>query len=81
MPAVLLSDNTGFASRVGLYEVLVPDDDMRQAISEGAGLLGLTEHAHRQGMTTLFEDAADKVKLGLTSIEEIVRVLGRQRST
>ncbi len=73
-------NNTGFVGRVGLYEVLIPDDDMRQAIAEGAGLLGLTEHAHRQGMTTLFEDAADKVKMGLTSIEEIVRVLGLQRS-
>lgn len=73
-------NNTGFVSRVGLYEVLIPDDEMRQAIAEGAGLLGLTEHAHRQGMTTLFEDAADKIKHGLTSINEVIRVLGRQQS-
>jgi type II secretory ATPase GspE/PulE/Tfp pilus assembly ATPase PilB-like protein/DNA-binding response OmpR family regulator len=73
-------NNTGYTSRVGIYEVLVPDDEMRQLIAEGAGLLGLTQYALRQGMKTLFDDAAAKVKLGLTSLDEVVRVLGRQRS-
>jgi type II secretory ATPase GspE/PulE/Tfp pilus assembly ATPase PilB-like protein/DNA-binding response OmpR family regulator len=73
-------NNSGYSSRVGIYEVLIPDDDMRQLIAEGTGLLGLTQYALRQGMKTLFDDAAAKVKLGLTSLDEVVRVLGRQRS-
>ncbi len=80
-PGCEYCNNTGFIGRVGLYEVLVPDDKMRGAIAEGVGLLGLTEHAQRQNMTSIVQDAADKINAGLTSLDEVVRVLGRQQNS
>jgi len=67
-------NQTGFKGRVGLYEVLVPDDELRDAIASGANLGTLRKLASRGGMKTLFDSGMDRVKSGLTTVEEVLRV-------
>jgi type IV pilus assembly protein PilB len=66
--------NLGFSGRIGIYELLVPDDAMIEMISQGANLNELRDIAKKQGMTTLRGDGMDKVKAGITTLEEIYRV-------
>lgn len=69
---------TGYKGRLGLYEVLVPDDDLRNRIATSASLLEISRTARQSGATTLIEDGARKVNEGLTTAEEVLRVLGPQ---
>ena len=63
--------NTGFAGRMGLFEVLVPSDEVRDAIAASAGLGTFRELARKAGMLSLREDGLLKVKAGITTPEEI----------
>lgn len=69
---------TGYRGRLGLYEVLVPDDNLRHLIATGAGTLDIVQAARKLGTRPLFEDAMEKVTKGQTTIEEVLRVLGPQ---
>jgi type II secretory ATPase GspE/PulE/Tfp pilus assembly ATPase PilB-like protein len=71
-------NGTGYKGRVGLYEVLVLDDDLRELIANRAGLREMLTRAREIGFRTMIEDARDKVDHGLTTLEEILRVLGPQ---
>jgi type IV pilus assembly protein PilB len=66
--------NLGFTGRVGIYELLVPDDQMVERMSQGAALNELREHAKRLGMKSLRADGVEKVKAGVTTLDEIYRV-------
>jgi type IV pilus assembly protein PilB len=66
--------NLGFTGRIGIYELFVPDDVMFDRISQGASLNELREHARAAGMTTLRTDGIEKVKAGITTLEEVYRV-------
>jgi type II secretory ATPase GspE/PulE/Tfp pilus assembly ATPase PilB-like protein len=66
--------NLGFTGRVGIYELLVPDDQMVERISQGAPLNELREHAKRLGMKALRADGVEKVKAGVTTLDEVYRV-------
>lgn len=65
--------NLGYTGRIGIYELFVPDDLMFEKISNGATLNELREMARQQGMVTLRVDGLDKVKAGITTLEEIYR--------
>ncbi len=67
---------SGYRGRQGIYEVLAFDERMRHLVAGGASILELNAMAKQQGMTSLFEDARDKVRQGLTTLEEVLRVLG-----
>ncbi|CAD5374365.1 Type IV fimbrial assembly, ATPase PilB [Rubrivivax sp. A210] len=69
-------NRTGYRGRVGLYEVLVPDMAMRDLIAAGANLLDIRRLAAASGLRTLHDDAREKVDQGLTTMEEVLRVLG-----
>lgn len=71
-------NGTGYRGRLGLYEVLVPDDNLRHLIATGAGTLDIVHAARTLGTRPLFEDAMEKVAQGQTTIEEVLRVLGPQ---
>jgi len=71
-------NQTGYRGRVGLFEVLVPDDRMRSLISQGASTIEFTRLARDLGATSLIEDGLTKVNAGFTSLEEVFRVLGPQ---
>lgn len=73
-------NGSGYKGRIGLYEVLTLDGLLRERIAAGAGLIEINRLAKQQGMRTIHDDAAEKVALGLTTAEEIMRVLGPQTS-
>jgi type IV pilus assembly protein PilB len=66
--------NLGYSGRIGIYELLVPDDEMIERISQGCALTELREHAKRLGMKTLLADGIEKVKSGITTLDEVYRV-------
>jgi len=65
---------TGYSGRIGLFELLVPDENVRRAMMRGADTEELTALARKHGMRTLREDGLEKVKAGLTTPEEVARV-------
>ena len=65
---------TGVAGRIGIFEMLVPKDELRDAITAGATLGQLRQLATQSGMRSLLEDGFDKVRQGLTTVEEVIRV-------
>jgi type IV pilus assembly protein PilB len=66
--------NLGYTGRIGIYELFVPDDVMFERISQGASLNELRELARKGGMVTLRTDGIEKVKAGITTLEEVYRV-------
>lgn len=69
-------NNTGYRGRVGIYEMLVMNDDYRQLIGADYKESDLLNLARINGMRTLLEDGLEKVRLGWTTLEEVVRVVG-----
>jgi type IV pilus assembly protein PilB len=65
--------NLGFAGRIGIYELLVPDDNMIERISQGVTLNEIRELGKSLGMKTLRQDGVDKVRAGITTLEEVYR--------
>jgi type IV pilus assembly protein PilB len=66
-------NNTGYKGRVGLYEVMEITEELRELILVGASSLELRRKAIEEGMLTLRSSGLQKVKDGVTTIEEIVR--------
>ncbi|ROR98833.1 general secretion pathway protein E [Sinobacterium caligoides] len=67
--------HTGFRGRQGIYEILVISDQVREHIRSDTDLKKLSEQAMREGMRTLRLSGAQKVAAGLTTIEEVLRVV------
>ncbi|HEV7378046.1 MAG TPA: type IV-A pilus assembly ATPase PilB [Pyrinomonadaceae bacterium] len=66
-------NNTGYKGRVGLYETMEVTDDIRELILIGASALELRKKAIDDGMITLRESGLQKIRNGVTTIEEVVR--------
>jgi type II secretory ATPase GspE/PulE/Tfp pilus assembly ATPase PilB-like protein len=66
---------TGYHGRTGLFELLVLSEGARQAFSRVDDVPRLREMAREQGMVTLREDGWRKVQAGLTTVEEVLRVV------
>ena len=69
-------NRTGYSGRIGLYEVLVLNDEIRSLILSKASSGEIEQAAVAAGMHRLSEDGLEKVRLGLTSVAEVLRVLG-----
>jgi type IV pilus assembly protein PilB len=67
-------NNSGYKGRLALYEVMPLQDELKEMILEGASADELKKTAIRLGMFTLRMSGLAKIKKGITSIEEIVRV-------
>ena len=65
--------NTGYSERIGLFEVLEVTSQIRELIEQKVSVDRIEAKAQEQGMTTMLEDGVRKVKLGITTIEEILR--------
>lgn len=63
--------NTGYSGRVGIFELYIPNDDAMEAIARGAGLQEIKRIAKASGYRTLADDGLDKVKAGVTTVEEL----------
>lgn len=66
--------NTGYRGRVGIFELLIINDDIRRLILQKTSANIIKEKAREHGMITLREDGWNKVKQGITTISEVLRV-------
>jgi len=65
---------SGYSGRIGLYELFVPDEACRQAVIDRMPLQELRKLALSSGMMSLYDDGLSKVRSGLTTMEEVLRV-------
>lgn len=68
--------NTGYSGRVGVHELLIINDELRDAIVAGGSVMQLRKIAATYGMVTLRHDGFRKVREGLTSVEEVIQIAG-----
>jgi type IV pilus assembly protein PilB len=66
-------NNTGYKGRVGLYEVMEINEQMRELILVGASAMELRRRALEDGMVSLRQSGVRKIADGVTTIEEVVR--------
>ncbi|EGU61773.1 type IV pilus assembly protein PilB [Vibrio nigripulchritudo ATCC 27043] len=67
--------NAGYSGRIGIYEVMPFDADMQQAISYKASIVEIESLAVKNGMKTLSQSGIEILKQGITSYQELQRVL------
>jgi type II secretory ATPase GspE/PulE/Tfp pilus assembly ATPase PilB-like protein len=67
--------NTGYKGRVGVYEMMVMNEPIRELALARASSHRVKEVAVQTGMKTLKDDATEKVLLGMTTLEESLRVI------
>ncbi|HYN21277.1 MAG TPA: ATPase, T2SS/T4P/T4SS family, partial [Thermoanaerobaculia bacterium] len=65
--------STGYKGRVGLYEVLEVEDEMREMILSGASSFEIRQKAIQNGMLTLRGSGLQKIRDGVTTLDEVVR--------
>ncbi len=65
---------TGYRGRIGLFELLAMDDELKDAIGRGARRAELATLAAGRGMLSLRADGWQKIEAGLTTLEEVIRV-------
>jgi general secretion pathway protein E len=82
MPKTLYAPNgclecrdTGYLGRVGLYEIMLMSNDTKRLINESASLIEIKKQIYKEGVLPLRLSGADKVAKGLTTIEEVLRVV------
>lgn len=71
----MLCNQTGYKGRIGVYEFLQVDETMQRMIVANASTNDIKEHAVSNGMITMRLDGLHKVKSGLSTIEELLRVI------
>ncbi len=65
---------TGYETRQGIFELMIPDDEIRRMIVANEPSNIIANYAHSQGMRSLREDGVEKVLAGVTTVEEVMRV-------
>jgi type IV pilus assembly protein PilB len=65
---------SGYAGRVGIFELLIIDDKFREMINRDASIAAMRRAFIESGHDTLFDDGLKKIQKGLTTIEEVLRV-------
>ncbi len=70
-----LCSKTGYKGRIGVYELLINSEDIQKLTLQRQSASSIKEAAVREGMITLRQDGLMKVKQGLTSLEEVMRVI------
>jgi type IV pilus assembly protein PilB len=69
-----LCDGTGYKGRIALFEVLEITENITNLILRGASTYELKDAAVKEGMLTLRRAGLDKIKAGITTVEEVVRI-------
>jgi type II secretion system protein E len=62
----------GFRGRIGIFEIFVVDDEVRNMVNNNASTIALRQRARELGMRTLREDGVRKVLAGLTTADEVI---------
>jgi len=65
---------TGYTSRVGIFELMEMNEEIRKIIMDNGDASEITAAARRNGMTSLREDGWMKVRTGITTADEVMRV-------
>lgn len=65
---------TGFSGRIGIFELMELNDELRKLILANADAVAITAAARRNGMRNLREDGWMKARAGLTTVQEVLRV-------
>jgi len=65
---------TGYRGRLGIFEVILMDDEMEKFILKNPSIAAFREKATKKGMVSMYQDGLIKVLAGLTTIEEVERV-------
>ena len=65
---------TGYAGRLGIYELLVMDDVLRDMVTSNPDVIALRRKCREKGLVTLRDDGFDKAAKGSTTVDEILRV-------
>jgi type II secretory ATPase GspE/PulE/Tfp pilus assembly ATPase PilB-like protein len=65
--------NTGYAGRIAIHELFVPNEEIIEMINDRASLKKLRAKALHNGMVSLQADGIEKVRAGIISIEEVLR--------
>ena len=68
--------HSGYIGRIGIFEVLEVDDTIRALIMRDADAGAIMRQAIENGMTTMFEDGVQKSLVGITTLDEVIRVTG-----
>jgi len=66
--------NTGHLGRIAIHELFVPNEEIFEMINERASLKKLRHEALQNGMVPLQLDGIEKVKAGIISVEEVLRI-------
>jgi type IV pilus assembly protein PilB len=67
-------EGSGFSGQIGIFEIMVVDDKIRAMITEATPAGEIRKMAMNNGMVSMFEDGLEKVRRGLTTVDEILRV-------
>jgi len=70
-----ICNNTGYMGRTGIYEILLLSEDIKKLILQKASSSMINEKAVEAGMRTLKQDGWEKILAGLTTPEEVLRVV------
>jgi type II secretory ATPase GspE/PulE/Tfp pilus assembly ATPase PilB-like protein len=65
---------TGYAGRLGIYELMVMDDSLRDLVTGNPDVTHLRKLCRERGLVTLRTDGFRKVMAGLTTVDEVLRV-------
>jgi len=68
--------NTGYSGRTGIFQLLPISDEMRDLVLKRKSLAELDEQVERERVPSLLDDGSEKANAGVTSSEELTRVLG-----
>ena len=66
--------DTGYKGRLGIYELMITDEHIRNAIIAKSSSDDIRKLARASGMIALKEDGIEKIKAGVTTVEEVLRV-------
>ena len=64
--------NTGYKGRIGIYEILKLSSQIKKMVISECSDIDIKEQAVKEGMRTLRQVAIDKLKEGLTTVEEVL---------
>lgn len=67
--------DTGFKGRIGVFEFITATPDLQDLVAKSPSTKEVTALARKQGFQSMFEDGIEKVKTGITSIDELLRVI------
>ncbi|MEK7538810.1 MAG: ATPase, T2SS/T4P/T4SS family [Patescibacteria group bacterium] len=67
--------NSGYQGQIGIFELLRVTESIRALILDEASIPEVRKKAIEEGMITMFEDGLDKVERGVTTVEEVLRVV------